>query len=1079
MTSEYAGFLGHFTSGFGVSGDRRIFAAAYGILAGRPLIGIATSSAWRAAFGEGIEPAGLVFEEHIRTMLAMLCQGNLQLQGSLELSKRATRALKQEQMRQRPPPYDASNLPVCTVCMTPFSTVASLHKHLESAGHFVLNHTTGDGYTRATDPSFIAHLQGIFIGWKDPVQTDAFQWAIQGSNTLLLGSAGCGKSFTSYLIALWQTLTLGPDFVAITGTTGAAARVAGSRGLSSATVHHWGYLGVFDYYYSVEDIVKRIRNSEEKLQRWLSVRSLFLEEVVNFSAAQLDKLSRVAQLVRGNVAPFGGIQVIFSGSCTQLAAFATRKEGQEMYSAADEAPIFMARCFSELFALDSIFYLDTPHRIAGGDAAADSLALEAKAIFERLQFGVATPADYRRMADTAVFGPEAIRQCSAVERNPELVAELVEARAREDAWTRSPDSTTVARLELLASTTVAPGSSSSKGVVAPVARARMVLDVPASTTVAPGSSSSKGVVAPVARPHMALDVPLTIVWTKRESRSGNHTLLFKIPGPAYRLPAMDSYGGVAVGVHKGEWCGAADCVLLKEGARVAVTRNGVGNNDDTVNGDLGDVLRITVVPAGAVPSVDNTTVRVRFLDGRVQDITAFDFQGPGINGTSRRAMPLRLAWFLTPNLSQGMSVKYVRVLLPKGVRPFGAGSAYTAVLRGMSVAGTLIIGLTREWTVVCPLSLQFTLLIMKAKAPEAFLRYQRDAAAFLTGLGDSAVVDWKYERDAAVKVAQSVLEMLPLRAGAINARGSHWRDQLRHAFTGAWRREGVHAALSSRDGLPSALPASLRTIFDQQHTLGPCLDAFLASAVPEHPPSDDGVSDGNNMASASNAEEEEFGAGSADPFGVLAEGACNGTSAAETSNWFEGEEVFSAVDAFAARVAGSASLPVPKPTRIISATSLHLPSGQCSITASPLVVPSFSAASRPTGTESWGLPPSRREPPPADFSSSTVFGEGAAILPARRGRHTGAHRMSSLSGHKRGHDGTSAQLGDAVKPKRPRYASKDAGEYPRTGGTNDASLVSGDGGFVVSLPPGTAALLLEQPSRKMVAGSTIGSSVPF
>ena len=123
----------------------------------------------------------------------------------------------------------------------------------------------------------------------------------------LTGEAGTGKS---HLIKHFQTLM--PE-ISITASTGTAAFLIGGQ-----TLHSWAGLGIA-LNPSVESILRFLRRRKSNaIARWKACKCLVIDEISMLSAATFELVNKLAQTIRGNKTPFGGLQVILCGDFYQL-----------------------------------------------------------------------------------------------------------------------------------------------------------------------------------------------------------------------------------------------------------------------------------------------------------------------------------------------------------------------------------------------------------------------------------------------------------------------------------------------------------------------------------------------------------------------------------------------------------------------------------------------------------------------------------------------------------------------------------------------------------------------------------------
>lgn len=141
-------------------------------------------------------------------------------------------------------------------------------------------------------------------------QYAAFHAFTERKNIFLTGSAGTGKSFTLKEIIKWardQNLKMG-----ITATTGSAAFLIGGRTLHS-------FLGIGLGKKSPRDMAMILKRKNPQLYAKLSTLDvLIIEEVSMLDKETFEKISEYLSIIRGNSAPFGGLQLFLLGDFCQL-----------------------------------------------------------------------------------------------------------------------------------------------------------------------------------------------------------------------------------------------------------------------------------------------------------------------------------------------------------------------------------------------------------------------------------------------------------------------------------------------------------------------------------------------------------------------------------------------------------------------------------------------------------------------------------------------------------------------------------------------------------------------------------------
>lgn len=144
-------------------------------------------------------------------------------------------------------------------------------------------------------------------------QSYAFDSLKNGHNVFLTGPAGSGKTYLLKIFIEWFINYRQNDNekIYITSTTGLSALL-----IDGMTINRYSGIGTGDK--SVEDYFKKIMKMIHIKKRWLSTKVLIIDEISMMNPDTFDKLEILAQKIRKNNAPFGGIQVILSGDFLQL-----------------------------------------------------------------------------------------------------------------------------------------------------------------------------------------------------------------------------------------------------------------------------------------------------------------------------------------------------------------------------------------------------------------------------------------------------------------------------------------------------------------------------------------------------------------------------------------------------------------------------------------------------------------------------------------------------------------------------------------------------------------------------------------
>eukprot|EP00667_Euglena_gracilis_P007781 EG_transcript_7857 len=147
----------------------------------------------------------------------------------------------------------------------------------------------------------------------EEVQLTAGQRAImrdvqQGHSVFFTGCAGTGKSFLMQHIVHERKLTLGEHCVFVTATTGNAA-----CNIGGTTLHHFAGLHIHTPEDQMLIMARRARRKQ-----WQAAKVLVIDEVSMLQGSFLDSLNQLAQDIRGNRQPFGGLQLVLCGDFLQL-----------------------------------------------------------------------------------------------------------------------------------------------------------------------------------------------------------------------------------------------------------------------------------------------------------------------------------------------------------------------------------------------------------------------------------------------------------------------------------------------------------------------------------------------------------------------------------------------------------------------------------------------------------------------------------------------------------------------------------------------------------------------------------------
>lgn len=131
----------------------------------------------------------------------------------------------------------------------------------------------------------------------------------RGYNVCITGGAGTGKTYFINFFVPYYRKKYPKKNIAITSMTGSSALL-----INGTTLHSYLGIGIEK---TKEEMMKRIRKTNKK-KKWIEVDILIIDEISMLSKELFNNIHYIAQDLRQNPRPFGGIQIILSGDFCQL-----------------------------------------------------------------------------------------------------------------------------------------------------------------------------------------------------------------------------------------------------------------------------------------------------------------------------------------------------------------------------------------------------------------------------------------------------------------------------------------------------------------------------------------------------------------------------------------------------------------------------------------------------------------------------------------------------------------------------------------------------------------------------------------
>lgn len=200
-----------------------------------------------------------------------------------------------------------------------------------------------------------------------PEQNQAFVLFTRGQNVFITGPGGTGK--TKLIQHLYKFCLIRNKNVQVCALTGCASVLLDCN---ARTLHSWSNIGI--NHSNFDTVINNILKYKKKVDQWKNIDVLIVDEVSMLSKDVFDLLHKIAQTIRNNKLPFGGIQVIFTGDFFQLPPICDKKEfcfeSDHWYS------VFSPENHIELktiFRQNDALYIDILSQIRIGNIDADHI----------------------------------------------------------------------------------------------------------------------------------------------------------------------------------------------------------------------------------------------------------------------------------------------------------------------------------------------------------------------------------------------------------------------------------------------------------------------------------------------------------------------------------------------------------------------------------------------------------------------------------------------------------------------------------------------------------------------------------
>eukprot|EP00752_Nemacystus_decipiens_P004875 g4437.t1 len=478
-------------------------------------------------------------------------------------------------------------------------------------------------------------------------QRHVIDLVLKGKSVFFTGAAGTGKSFL--LKKLHQALRYankGPNTF-MTGTTGKAA-----VGIGGCTIHSFAGIGLGKE--STPELVGRVQRSRNAQKRWGLCEVLVIDEISMMEADLFDKLNIVAQRMKGNSRPFGGVQLVLCGDFFQLPPVGIGRGSTKFCFQAKtwDTSLDQSIVLKQVFRQKDPFFLKILHEMREGRVSPEAEKVLADKVeqcrFERYQ--------RTHEVSAAQAAAAAVAAAAAAEAEAEAEAEAMAAEHEGDGG---------------------------GDAFAPLPESGATGGMPEDEDGQGGGGGGPPAEVPAPPPPPPPVPSYTRLFSKNEDVDRlNVEELGKLQGHAEFYDATDS-GDPMYLKQLQKHCAAGERIELKIGAKVLLLKN-LDSSSQLVNGATGVVTEFVEASGRRLPKVEFDTMEG---EGKVTTVIREEEWSVSLGDREmarRVQLPLRLAWALSVHKSQGMTIANVMVST-QGM--FEYGQAYVALSRATTLDG--------------------------------------------------------------------------------------------------------------------------------------------------------------------------------------------------------------------------------------------------------------------------------------------------------------------------------------------------------------------------------------------------------